>query len=546
MENNDNIFSRWSRRDMLKGIAGVPLLGGIWFAGAKVAAKAKSEKSFLLETLNIKASPPPPTGPMSGKPLRVGIIGFGGRGEHLCRSLGFATTQWLGEMKESSQKNPHDTRLKEFLDQENLNVKLTAVCDVFDINADKALTSFNNADNKIKRYKTHQELIQSGDVDAIIIATPDHWHAPISIDAVNAGVHVYVEKPMTHNISETYALKDAVLANPKVVFAVGHQHRQTQSFLTAQDIITKNILGHINLVETNTNRNDDNGAWQYDIHPEASPKTIDWKMFLGNAPDEAFNTEHFFRWRKWWAYGSGLSGDLLTHDYDRINCILKMGIPASVTASGGIYTHRDGRNVPDVLQINMEYPEFSTGTSQEKGKEKGMTFVYSATLGNQFDRGTVFMGHDGSMDLGNRITVYADPRSTKYAQLIKDNKIDPSVAIYQYDPSANGTDAVTSATAKYFANKGLLWTYRDGKRVDSTFLHLREWLSCIRNGGKPSCGIQEGFEEAISAHMAGLSYKIGRRIDWDAKEEKIIAKPGEDLDKILLSNTEKVTISAMT
>jgi len=546
MENKDNIFGRWSRRDMLKGIAGVPLLGGIWFAGAKVATKAKHEKSFLLETLNIKASPPPPTGPMSGKPLRVGIIGFGGRGEHLCRSLGFATTQWLGEMKESSQKNPNDTRLKEFLAQENLNVKLTAVCDVFDINADKALSSFNKDDNKIKRYKTHTELLHSGDVDAVIIATPDHWHAPISIDAVNAGVHVYVEKPMTHSITETYTLREAVLANPKVVFAVGHQHRQTQSFLTAQDIISKNILGHVNLIETNTNRNDDNGAWQYDIHPEASPSTIDWKMFLGNAPDEPFNTEHFFRWRKWWAYGSGLSGDLLTHDYDRVNCILKMGIPTSVTASGGIYTHRDGRNVPDVMQINMEYPEFSTGTSQEKGKEKGMTFVYSATLGNQFDRGTVIMGHDGTMELGNRITVYADPRSTKYAQLIKDQKMDPSVAIYQYDPSANGTDAVTSATAKYFANKGLLWTYRDGKRVDSTFLHLREWLSCIRNGGKPSCGIQEGFEEAISAHMAGLSYKIGRRIEWDAKEERIIAKPGEDLDAILLSNTEKVTIPAMT
>ena len=109
--------------------------------------------------------------------------------------------------------------------------------------------------------------------------------------------------------------------------------------------------------------------------------------------------------------------------------------------------------------------------------------------------------------------------------------------IYQYDPAVNGTDAVTSATAKYFANKGLLWTYRDGKRVDSTFLHLREWLSCIRNGGTPSCSIKEGFEEAISAHMGGLSYKLGRRIEWDPVAEQIIAKPGEDLDAILLQNT---------
>lgn len=539
MEKEDNLFSKWSRRDLLKGLGGIPLISGIWYAGAKVTGDAKRERNFLLEKLNIKASPPPPTGAMSGKPLRVGIIGFGGRGEHLVRSVGFATTQWLNEMKENSAKNPNDTRLKEFMEQENLNVNLTAVCDVFDINADKALKSFNTENNKIKRYKTHKDLLNSGEVDAVIIATPDHWHAPISIDAVKAGVHVYVEKPMTHSIEETYALRDAVLANPKVVFSVGHQHRQTQSFLTAQDIIAKNILGHVCLVETNTNRNDDNGAWQYDIHADASPSTIDWNQFIGNAPYTDFNTEHFFRWRKWWAYGSGLSGDLLTHDYDRLNCVLKMGIPASVTASGGIYTHRDGRNVPDVLQVTMEYPDFTTGSSQKEGKEKGMTFVYSATLGNQFDRGTLLMGHDATLDLGNRITVYADPRSTKYADMIKEGKVDPSVPIYQYDPAANGTDAVTSATAKYFANKGLLWTYRDGKRVDSTFLHIREWLSCIRNGGKPSCGIQEGFEEAISAHMAGLSYKIGRRIDWDANTQKIIAKPGEDLDAILLSNTEK-------
>jgi predicted dehydrogenase len=539
----DNIFSGWSRRDMLKGLAGIPLLSAVWYAGAKTAGNAKREKDFLLETLNIKASPPPATGPMSGKAVRVGIIGFGGRGEHLVRSLGFATTEWLNEMKKSSEANPNDTRLKEFLDQENLNVHLSAVCDVFDINANKALRSFNTEKNKTERFATYKEMLHSGKVDAVIIATPDHWHAPISIEAVNAGVHVYVEKPMTHNISETYLIRDTALAHPKIVFAVGHQHRQTQSFLTAQDIIAKNILGHISLVETNTNRNDDNGAWQYDIHAEASPSTIDWKQFLGNAPEEPFNTEHFFRWRKWWAYGSGLSGDLLTHDYDRLNCILKMGIPSSVTASGGIYTHRDGRNVPDVLQINMEYPEFSIGSSQKEGKEKGMTFVYSATLGNQFDRPTILMGHDASLELGNRITVFADARSTKYAQLIKDGKIDPSIPIYQYDPAANGTDAVTSATAKYFANKGLLWTYRDGKRVDTTFLHLREWLSCIRNGGKPSCGIQEGFEEAISAHMAGLSYKLGRRIDWDTETQKIIAKPGEDLDAILLANDKKLTLT---
>ena len=542
MKNEDSIFNSWSRRDMLKSLAGIPVLGTVWFAGAKLTTSAKQEKQFLLETLNIKAAAPPPTGPMTGNHIRLGIIGFGIRGEQLCRALGFATKQWLADMKAAAEKNPNDTRLKEFLDQENLNIKITAVCDIFDVNAERVVDSFSTPENKVKRYATHKELVSSGDVDAVVIATPDHWHAPIAMDAINAGVHVYVEKPMTHNVSETYALRETVRSNPKIVFQVGHQHRQTQSFLTAMDIINKKTLGHVSLVTTNTNRNDDNGAWQYDIHEKASPETINWDMFLGNAPKVPFNKEHFFRWRKWWAYGSGLSGDLLTHDYDRINCLLKMGIPTSVMASGGIYTHRDGRNVPDVMQVNMEFPDFSTGGSQESGKEKGMTFVYSATLGNQFDRGTYLMGHDATMELGNMISIYADARSTRFADMIKDKRIDPGVPIYQYNPMANATDAVTSATAKYFANKGLLWTYRDGKRVDSTFLHMREWLSCIRNGGTPSCSITEGFQEAISAHMAGLSYKLGRRIEWDSASEKIIAKPGEDLDAALLSSGDKLVV----
>lgn len=537
---SDNKSSwKWSRRDILKGLSGIPFLGTVWWAGASFSKNIQKEKSKILETLNIDAVLPPPTGSMSGDPVRVGIIGFGIRGNQLCRALGFATKSWLSDMKESVSANPQDTRLNEFLDQENLNVKLTAVSDVFDVQAEIALDSFNTDTNQIRRYRTYEEMLDSGNVDAVIIATPDHWHAPIAIAALHADVHVYVEKPMTHNITETYALREATL-NSKAVLMLGHQHRQTQSFLTAQDIINKNVLGHVSLIQANTNRNSDNGAWQYHIHEKASPQTIDWNLFLGNATKVSFNKEHFFRWRKWWAYGSGLSGDLMTHDYDRINCVLNMGIPKSVITSGGIYTHRDGRNVPDVMQINMDYPDFSTGSTQEQGKEKGMTLVYSATLGNQYDRNTILMGHDGTMQLGNRLAVFIDPRSTRFADLLEDNNIDVSVPVYEYDPAAGELDGITSATSRYFANKGLLWTYRDGKRVDSTFLHLREWLSCIRNGGKPSCGIKEGFEEAITAHMGSLSYKLGRRIEWNAGKEEIVSVPGYDLDEVLLANVERV------
>lgn len=538
-EENKN-SSKWSRRDIIKGIAGVPIASAVWWAGSTKGATNTQARDAILQTLNISASAPPPSGSMAGDPVRIGIIGFGIRGPQLCKAIGFAQKSWLESMAEAAKKNEKDTRLKSFLEQEDLNVQITAVCDMFTVRAQDAIDSFSTDTVKVKSYKTHQALLEDPNVDAVIIATPDHWHAPIAIAALQAGKHVYVEKPMTHNIQETYDLRDAVAAS-KGVFAVGHQHRQTQSFLTAQDVVKKNILGHVSLIQANTNRNDDNGAWQYNIHDKASPETVDWEQFIGNAPMVPFNKEHFFRWRKWWAYGSGLSGDLMSHDYDRINCVLGMGIPNSVVASGGIYTHRDGRNVPDVMQVNMDFPDFSTGSSQEKGKEKGMSLVYSATLGNQFNRTTVMMGHDATMELGNSLAIYPDARSTRFNDMIKEKQIDPGIPMYQYDPSANSVDGVTSATAKYFADKGLLWTYRNGKRVDSTHLHLREWLSCIRNGGTPSCDIVAGFEEAITSHMGGLSYKLGRRIDWDAQADQIVPLDGIDFDEVLLANQEKVS-----
>ncbi|MBT8206018.1 MAG: Gfo/Idh/MocA family oxidoreductase [Eudoraea sp.] len=525
---------KWTRRDVLKGLGGIPILGAVWWAGASNAGSKKRERSAILEQLNIEPSLPKAVNAISGDPIRVGIIGFGIRGEQLCRALGYATEEWIAEMRIAHEEDPNNNRLQDFLDQERLNVDLVAVCDAFDIHAERAMKI--NPDKPLKRFTTHQEMIRSGEVDAVIIATPDHWHAPMAIDALENGIHAYLEKPMTHTIEETYRLREAARKS-KAKLMVGHQHRQTLSFQTAQDIIDKGILGHVSLIQTNTNRNDDNGAWNYDIHEQANENTIDWELFLGSAPKIPFNKNHFFRWRKWWAYGSGLSGDLLTHDYDRLNCVLNMGIPNSVMTSGGIYTHNDGRNVPDVLQVNMEFPDYSKGSSQVKGKEKGMTFVYSATLGNGFSRPTILMGHDASMELGNRLTIWPESGSTKYADMIEAEKMNPRVPIYQYDPGATVPDAVSSATSQYFADKGLMWTYIDGRRVDSTFLHLREWLSATRNGGKLSCGIDEGFDEAISAHMAGISYKLGRRIDWDPVNEIIVPIEGVDFDQVLLDNS---------
>ena len=525
---------KWTRRNVLKGLGGLPIVGGIWWAGAGNSLLNSGEKEATLTQLDIQPNAPSTTPLIQGAPIKLGIIGFGIRGEQLCRALGYATKAWLNKMQNAVENNPKHTALKDFQNQEKLNISIVGVCDIFDFNANRVIDSFSTESKKIKRYTTYQEMITSGNVDAVIIATPDHWHAPMAIEALNNNVSAYVEKPMTHTIEETYLLREAAKKSSAKLM-VGHQLRQTESFKTAKNVLSEGALGHISLIQTNSNRNGDNGAWNYKIHDDANEQTIDWEQFLGRAPKIPFNKNHFFRWRKWWTYGSGLSGDLFTHDFDRLNCVLNMGIPESVMTSGGIYTHIDGRNVPDVLQVNMEYPNFSTGSSQKAGKEKGMTFIYSATLGNTFSRPTILMGHDASMELGNKLTVWPDRRSTKYKEFLREGKMNSRIPIYEYHPARNMPDGVSSATSKYFADKGLMWTYVDGVRVDATFLHLREWLSVVRNGGKLSCGIDEGFDEAISAHMAGLSYKLGRRIEWDLEKEIIKPIEGINFDEVLVS-----------
>jgi hypothetical protein len=192
-----------------------------------------------------------------------------------------------------------------------------------------------------------------------------------------------------------------------------------------------------------------------------------------------------------------------------MNQIMDLGIPASAASTGGIYFYKDGRTVPDVLHTVFEFPD------------KNLSLVYSATLASQMDRGKKVMGHDAFMEFGNTLTIYADPRSTRYAEKIKTGIIKEGVPIYAYIPG-RGVDAVSSATELYFANRGLLYTYRGGRRVDTTHLHLQEWIDGIRNGVQPSCDIDQGFEEAMTAHMGTLAYLNKKQVFWDHEKERII------------------------
>lgn len=528
------------RRDALKTLATVPVLGALAYGVYKTRKNALQSRNIsdVFQVSNKQAVFLEPQ--KDGKQIRLGIIGFGIRGKQLMRAAGFAEPSWIDEMKEANRKNKKDHRYEQYLEQDNLNVVVNGVCDIFDVYGEAAQLAGSNiyregSDGKFgpapKRYRTYQELLAAPDIDAVIIAGPDHWHSTMAMDAARAGKHVYCEKPLSWTVPETYMVRQ-VIKETGVVFQLGHQGRQTDCYQKAEEIIGNGLLGPVNLIEVCTNRNSPNGAWVYDIIEGANPNTIDWKQFEGNpdrikeymdymtkygleryvGPDERskFSLERFFRWRCWWDYSTGLSGDLLTHEYDAVNQIMHVGIPHSATSSGGVYFFKDGRTVPDVLQTTFEWPD------------KDLTMLYSATLASSRNRGKVFMGHDASMEVSNILAITVDQDSTRYAEKIQQGIIPTDTPFYTYVPGQDSSDSVTSPTELYFAQRGLLYTYVNGKRYDTTHLHIREWLECIRQGKTPSCNIDRAFEEAMTAHMGTRAYLEGRTMYWDKDKEEIV------------------------
>lgn len=508
-----------NRRDLLKGLMTVPLLGVFSYGWYRKQKNDQFYKNAITEEVKLDGVNPVLYRKVpKDKLIRIGIIGTGGRGLSLLKGAGFLSPNTLVKYINAANKNNQDKRYVEFMEQEDLNLRITGVCDVFDINAQKGISAGANIyreglNGKMgeapKRYKNYRDLIAASDVDAVIIATPDHWHGPMIIEAARAGKHVYVEKPMTWTIPETYEVVKAVKDN-NIVFQLGHQNRQTESYFKAREAVKNNVLGKISLIEVTTNRNSPEGAWVYKIHEEANSQNIDWEQFIGPAPWNGFSLERFFRWRCWWDYSTGLSGDLFTHDYDAMNQILDLGIPHSAVASGGIYFYKDGRTVPDVLQMAFEYPD------------REFTLLYSASLASSKNRGRTIMGHDAWLDLENNLKIYADPESTRFKEKIEKGLISPEIPIYSYKPGFKHVDAVTSPTEEYYASRGLLYTYLDGKRLDPTHLHIKDWLNCIRGGGQPSCNIDQGFQEAMTAHMGTVAYKENRRVYWDNEKQIIV------------------------
>jgi predicted dehydrogenase len=509
-----------NRRTLLKALSGVPVVGLLGFSASRkwnveLENELQKANSNVVHQLGLGDFELPKIfHPAShkGDVVRIGVIGFGSRGQQLARSLGFVHQSAVDRMRDNGT-------LEEWLQQEDLNIAITGVCDVFDLHAETGIAIAQNEVRPggnpiklpVKRYRHYQEMLADKDIDAVIISTPDHHHARITVDAVKAGKHIYCEKAVALTEDELNEVYRAV-KNSNIVYQLGHQNTKSMAFQQAREIMDKNILGKITLVETTSNRNSANGAWIRHMNGN-NPKpgdesTIDWKQWLGDRPYQPFSGDRFYNWTKWFDYASGLISQLFTHEYDFVNQLMNIGIPKSAVSSGGLYFWKDNREMADLLNCVFEYPD------------RDLSLVYSASLASSRNRGRLFMGHDGSMDVGGSVSLTIDNNSTQYKEHLSQGLF--KTRTVSLGAEAGRVDATTSATEMYYASRGLINTRFNGRNVDVTHLHLKEWLDCIRNGGEPSAGIEKSYEEGITCIMAHKAYVEKRRVEWDPINRKIV------------------------
>jgi predicted dehydrogenase len=389
-------------------------------------------------------------------------------------------------------------------------VRLVAAADIYDGRLIRAKEVWGK---DLYTTRDYREILTRKDVDAVIVATPDHWHARMTIDALAAGKDVYCQKPMVQKIEQGHAVIDAARKSGRIL-QIGSQYVSSSIYLKAREIIQRGDIGQLNVVDAWLDRNTALGAWQYTIPPDASEENIDWDRFLGNAPKRPFEPIRLFRWRNYRDYGTGVAGDLFVHLFSGLHAVTGSIGPRSVYASGGIRYWKDGRDVPDVMLAVIDYPESAS--------HPAFTFSLRVNLKSGVPQerfGFQFSGSDGVLTTGSTVTLSrpAPERAPGYSISTFPKAVQEQF-LKEYDAKYPGARQAPPRTK---AEPETVFVPPRGYSAHDD--HHRNFFSAVRSRRPVVEDAVFGFRAAGPALLANESCDKGEVVRWDPERMQVIA-----------------------
>jgi predicted dehydrogenase len=403
--------------------------------------------------------------PSPGERVRVGLIGLGVRGYELHQGL---------------LKSSHAT--------------VAGVADLSEHYIDRIGPKL--ADPKTPIHRDYRALLDDKTIDAVVIATPDFWHAKMAIDAMDAGKDVYVEKPLAWSHEEAVQVKNKARESGRVT-QVGYQRRSIPHFYEARDLVQSGALGQITHIQLWLSRNRGFGPWRtYNNYatpglPEKSKaEHIDWERYLAIRPKAPFDPRRFFGWQCYREYSTGIFGILMSHPLDAANLLLGLDIPATCSATGGIFVYDDGRSVPDTCSALFSYPQ------------RKLTISFLGMNNNSFNNQEAqYSGTNGTMELGaSWLRVYSEAHNALFEKYVPSPRADEfrdlrAQPIYNLRPSG----------------------------ADSTLAHLDDFFVNVKQRGRCHCPVEEAYKAMVAVAMALKAYDSQRTVRWDEAQGQIIA-----------------------
>src|SRR6267143_3293481 len=381
-------------------------------------------------------------------------------------------------------------------------IECVAVCDLYDSRHEAAKEAVKK---DVPASRDYRKILDRKDVDAVIVATADHQHRKVLVDACLSGKDVYCEKPMSHTVEDGFAMIDVTHKTNRII-QIGSQGVSSILYAKAKEIYGSGRLGDVFMIEANSDRNSASGAWVYPIPPDANEQTIDWNAFLDGAPKRPFDPVRFFRWRCFADYGEGLAGDLFVHLISGIHFITNTNTVAQrAQSTGGLFHWKDGRDFPDLIETFYDYPNFRVVLRCNLNNEGGGLLAFYGTKGTMFIKdSTLSYKPQDTRPQPESYSIYGWPARLRdeYLKKWRDENPPPAPLDFRVNEEVE--------------------TFTTPPGYDAVADHETNFFNVVRTRKLVVENEVFGNNAAIGCHMANYAYFSKAVAMWDQGAKKIV------------------------